>query len=273
MELVRALVLGIVQGLTEFIPVSSSGHLLLVPALFDWSDQGLAFDAGLHGGTLLALLVYFQADWRRLVAGGWRGLRSNGLAVQRYDADGRLLVLIALGTLPVAIVGLALNSWIEDNLREVWVVAVALAVVGVAMLAADRLGARSRGSGDIGLRDALVVGLAQTVALVPGVSRSGATITAGMSLGLDRPDAARFAFLLGTPAFVGAVILAVRDLTGGGETEFDEMAVGFVSSALVGFLAIGFLMRFLRTRTLMPFVYYRFAVVAATIAIAAMRAG
>ena len=273
MELVRAFVLGVVQGLTEFIPVSSSGHLILIPALFDWPDQGLAFDAGLHGGTLLALLVYFQGDWRRLLAGAWRSARGHGLAFNRYDPDGRLLALIVLGTVPVGVVGLVFNDWVEENLRKVWIVTVSLAVVSLVMLAADRFGRRTRAVGDVSARDAIFVGLAQTVALVPGVSRSGATICAGMALGLDRHEAARFAFLLGTPAFAGAALLAVVDLVQGNDFEFAEMALGFVTSAVVGLLAIGFLMRFLRTRTLIPFVAYRLAVVGAVAVIAAARAG
>lgn len=273
MELVRAFVLGIVQGLTEFIPVSSSGHLILVPALFDWPDQGLAFDAGLHGGTLLALLAYFHQDWRRLLAGGWHGLRVHGFAFDRYDDDGRLLALILLGTVPVGVAGLALNGWIEENLREVWIVTASLGSVSLLMFAADRLGPRTRRVGEVGLRDAIFIGLAQTVALVPGVSRSGATISAGMALGLERADAARFAFLLGTPAFAGAALLAVVDLFGESDIDVAEMATGLVTSAVVGLLSIGFLMRFLRTRTLMPFVYYRLAIVALVVVIAAARAG
>lgn len=273
MELVRAFILGVVQGLTEFIPVSSSGHLVLIPALFRWPDQGLAFDAGLHGGTLLALLIYFKSDWYRLLRGSWNGLRHHGVRFDRYEPDGRLAVLIALGTLPVGVIGLAFNGWIEDNLREVWIVTVALAGVALLMLAADRLGTRYRTVGDIGLRDAMVVGLAQAAALIPGVSRSGATISAAMALGLNRYDAARFAFLLGTPAFAGAALLAVSDLVGASDIDVAQMALGFVTSAAVGLLAIGILMRFLRTRTLVPFVLYRLGVAAAVLVIAAARGG
>jgi undecaprenyl-diphosphatase len=270
-DLVRAIVLGVVQGLTEFLPISSSGHLILVPALFDWPDQGLAFDVGLHVGTLLALLVYFWRDWWQMAASGLGDLRYHGLRLREYAFPSRLLLLIALGSVPAAVVGFALSGWIEENVRQPWLVAIMLACFGFVMLYADRTARRTRGVEGIGVRDALFVGVAQACALIPGVSRSGATISAGLLAGLRRDDAARFAFLLGTPAFVGAALLKANDLIGESSVDTGEMLVGMAVSALVGLAAIHFLLRFLRTRTLVPFVCYRWGVAVVTLAIGAYR--
>lgn len=257
MDLLHAIVLGVVQGLTEFLPVSSSGHLILVPKLFGWDDQGLAFDVGLHAGTLVALLAYFWRDWATMALCGLDDLRNRGLAVRRYQQPSKLLLLIALGSIPAAIAGLAFNSWIEDNLRQPWLVALMLIAVGVVMLIADRGSRRNRSVGDLGIADAIVIGVSQAFALFPGVSRSGATISTGLVRGLDRESAARFAFLLGTPAFVGAALLKFKDLTGDA-VDSTDLAVGFLTSALVGFAVIHFLLGFLRRRSLTAFVIYRF---------------
>ncbi|MGD9935813.1 MAG: undecaprenyl-diphosphate phosphatase, partial [Dehalococcoidia bacterium] len=214
MDLLRAVVLGVVQGLTEFLPVSSSGHLILVPSLFGWDDQGLAFDVGLHAGTLVALLAYFWRDWATMTFCGLDDLRHHGPSVRRYQQPSRLLLLIVLGSVPAAVAGLALNGWIEENLRQAWLVALMLIFVGALMLIADRRSRLDRSLHDLGVVDAVLVGLAQAVALIPGVSRSGATISTGLVRGLDREAAARFAFLLGTPAFAGAALLKFKDLTG-----------------------------------------------------------
>lgn len=271
MDLVRAIVLGIVQGLAEFLPISSSGHLILVPALFNWEDQGLAFDVGLHGGTLLALLVYFWRDWYTMAGSGLRDLHRHQFRFALYSKPGQLLWLIALGSVPAAVAGFLFNGWIEENVRQPWLVAIALAVVGAVMLVADRSSRRERTVEDVGLRDAVLIGMAQAVALIPGVSRSGATISAALFRDFDRDAAARFAFLLGTPAFVGAAVLKASDLASLSGSETRDLAVGFVCSAVVGFLAIHVLLRFLRTRSLLPFVLYRFGVAALTLVIGAIR--
>ena len=271
MDLLRAAVLGIVQGLTEFLPVSSSGHLILVPALFRWPDQGLSFDVGLHLGTLLALLVYFWRDWVTMAAAGVVDLRAHGLRMRHYRPESRLLWLLALGSVPAAVAGLLFNHWIEDNVRQPWLVAITLAGVATVMLVAERRSRLMRRLDDVNVLDAVIVGAAQACALIPGVSRSGATMTAGLFRNLSRNDAARFAFLLGTPAFVGAALLKSNDLAGGSGREFDQLAIGFACSAVVGFLAIHLLLRYLRTRSLVPFVYYRYGVAALTLLIAAIR--
>jgi undecaprenyl-diphosphatase len=271
MELIRAAILGIVQGLTEFLPVSSSGHLILVPSLFRWPDQGLAFDVGLHLGTLLALLLYFWRDWYVMLRHGAGDLRRHQLRVRSYRTESRLLLLLALGSVPTAVVGLLFDDWIEANVRQAWLVAIMLAVFGTVMLIADRRSRLERTAGDIGVTDIMLIGLAQACALIPGVSRSGATMSMGLFRHLTRNDAARIAFLLGTPAFVGAGLLKASDLTGDADISVAQFMVGFGSSAIVGFLAIHFLLRYLRTRSLLPFVVYRYGVAALTLGIGLIR--
>lgn len=270
MDLLRAVVLGIVQGVTEFLPVSSSGHLILIPALFNWPDQGLAFDVGLHLGTLTALLVYFWRDWWGMATSALRDLARHGARVRLHRSESQLLWLIALGTIPAGVAGLLLDDWIEENVRQPWLVAAMLASVGAVMFVADRRARLQRTVADIGVVDAAIVGVAQACALIPGVSRSGATITAGLFRGLSRGDSARFAFLLGTPAFVGAALVKAPDLAES-DGQLLELGFGFGCSAFVGLLAIHFLLRLLRTRTLVPFVLYRFGVAAVTLVIAGIR--
>jgi undecaprenyl-diphosphatase len=270
-ELLRALILGIVQGLTEFIPVSSSGHLILVPALFRWPDQGLAFDVGLHAGTLLAVLAYFRADWlrilRSLVADASRGVAAFG----EHSPETRLFAMLVVASLPVAIVGFALRGWFEDNVREPWAVAVMLIVFGAALLAADRLPERRSDASKLPWGHALFVGVAQTFALIPGVSRSGVTISAARAAGLSRQESARFSFMLGTPAIAGGALLATADFLGASSQDLGELIVGFVTSAVVGWLAVAFLMRFLQSRSYASFVLYRWGVAVVTLAIAGLR--
>lgn len=271
MDFLRAAILGIVQGLTEFLPVSSSGHLVLIPALFGWDDQGLSFDVGLHLGTLLAILVYFWRDWAEMISVGTVDLVRYQFRFRLHRRPSQFLWLLALGSIPAAVVGALFNDWIEDHVRQPWLIAITLAVVGAVMLYADRRGTRERGMASIGIADAVVIGVAQACALIPGVSRSGATMTTALFRGLDRNDAARFAFLLGTPAFVGAAALKASDLAGESSTQLSELAVGFACSAVVGFLVIHFLLRYLRTRSLAVFVWYRFVVAALTLIIAGIR--
>jgi undecaprenyl-diphosphatase len=256
MESLRAVVLGIVQGLTEFLPVSSSGHLILVPWFFNWPDQGLAFDVGLHLGTLLALLLYFWRDWVGMARSTLGDLRAR-TPTSALSPQSRLLGLIVIGSVPAGVAGLLFNDWIEANVREPWLVAVLLIVMGFAMLAAEAVSQRTRTMGQIGLLDAVLIGAAQACALIPGVSRSGATISMGLVRNLDREAAARFAFLLGTPAFVGAALLKSQDLAAESSSELGALAAGFACSFITGIAVIHFLLRFLRQRSLMTFVVYR----------------
>ncbi|MEJ5222737.1 MAG: undecaprenyl-diphosphate phosphatase, partial [Tepidiforma sp.] len=168
MDLVRAVILGIVQGVAEFLPISSSGHLILVPALFGWEDQGLAFDVGLHGGTLLALLAYFWRDWYVMFRTGLADLARHGARVSAWRTDTRLLWLLAIGSVPAAVAGLLFDDWIEAHVRQPWLVAIMLALMGTVMLAADSLAPKRRPMASVGILDAVVIGVGQAFALIPG---------------------------------------------------------------------------------------------------------
>jgi undecaprenyl-diphosphatase len=261
----QALVMGIVQGLTEFLPVSSSGHLVIVPFLFGWNDAfltSLAFSVMLHMGTLVALLVYFRDDWARLIPAGFAAVRDRSF---RSDPDRRLAGLLVAATVPGALAGLLFNDVIENQFRQVGLVALMLVVGGVILFAADRVGRRSRAIADITFPVAVGVGAAQAIALIPGISRSGISISAGRLAGLDREAAARFAFLMATPITAGAGIFELRKLlTGeaGVQIELVPLLVGMVAALLSGLAAIHFMLRYLRTRSLDVFVLYRFVLAA-----------
>lgn len=262
-DLLKAAILGTVQGLTEFLPVSSTGHLIIVEDLLnvDQETYGLDFDAALHLGTLLALLVFFGHTWIDLFNGGVRTVRDRSFA----DPQGRLAWLIVLGTVPAAVLGLLFESEIEHAFRSPALVATMLLVFSGVFVLAERIGRRTRPIASLNWVDSLVVGFAQSVALVPGVSRSGATICAGLFRDVRREDAARFAFLLSAPIIAGAASSqmpgVVQDFVDGefGRDEFAFFVTGFLFSAVVGYWSIRFLLRYLVTNTLMPFVYYRVA--------------
>jgi len=261
----QALVMGIVQGLTEFLPVSSSGHLVLVPFLFGWDDPfitSLAFSVMLHLGTLVALLGYFWADWVRLIPAGLAAVRDRSF---RGDADRRLAWLLVAATIPAAVAGAIFNDVIEAQFREVGLVALMLVVGGVILFVADRIGARSRAIADVTFPVAVGIGGAQALALIPGISRSGISISAGRFAGLDREAAARFAFLMATPVTAGAIVFETRRLVTGeaGVTvEPVPLLVGMLAALLAGLAAIHFTLRYLRTHSLDIFVWYRFVLAA-----------
>jgi len=262
---VQALVMGIVQGLTEFLPVSSSGHLILVPWLFGWTDpfiNSLAFSVMLHMGTLIALLVYFRADWFRLVPAGLATIRDRSFAGQ---ADRKLAWLLVVATIPAAIAGFLLNDLIETSFRQVGLVVVMLVIGGVVLWLADHLGPQTKHIKDVGFPLAFGLGVAQSLALIPGISRSGVSISAGRFAGLNRESAARFSFLMATPVTLGAGIFEARKLlTGeaGVQVEVLPLLVGLVSAMVGGLIAIRFMLTYLRTRSLDVFVWYRFALAA-----------
>ena len=260
----QAVVLAVVQGLTEFLPVSSSGHLILVPRLLGWPDQGLAFDVAVHVGTLLAVLLYFRRDLWPLLRGLLRWLSGD-----RQDAEGRLAVNLLLGTIPVGIVGLFLSRWIEANLRSPFVVAFQLAVFGIVLWLVDRFGRRSRGEFEVTLPQALLIGLGQALALVPGTSRSGITMTMGLLCGLTRDAAARFAFLLAIPGIgLAGAYEGYKVVTGAVATvPVNEMLIGAIVSALVGFACIHVFLRFIARIGFAPFMWYRLALAAAVVAL------
>ena len=266
----QAIVLGIVQGLAEFLPVSSSAHLLIVPWLLGWESPGLAFDAALHLGTLAAVLVYFWRDLTAMALAFPRAARNPAAILRSRAPDDvmpRLSLLIALGAVPGLVAGLLGAEAIDavyhpDGVTPdgvIVAVAAALIALGLLLLWAERTAQHVRGMGSLTVRDALVIGLAQAAALIPGVSRSGATITAGLFRGLTRADAARFSFLLGTPIVAAAGAKGLLDtLTAGlGAVSVEVMAVGLAASALAGFAAIWGLLRYLQRASTMVFIVYR----------------
>ena len=259
-SLIQALVMGVVQGLTEFLPISSSGHLIIVPFLLGWDDafiNSLAFSVMLHIGTLFALLVYFRSDWMALVPAGLAAARDRSF---KGDPNRRLAWLLVAATIPAAIAGLLLGDLIETAFREVGLVAVTLVVGGGILWLADRQGSRDKGVNDVGLRIALGIGIAQAAALVPGISRSGISISAARFAGLDRTAAARFSFLMATPVTAGASLFELRRLIAGEagvSIDVGALVVGMVAAFVAGAVAIGGLLRYLRSSSLEVFVWYR----------------
>lgn len=255
MTWLQIVVLAVVQGLTEFLPVSSSGHLVLVPSFFGWGDQGLAFDVAVHFGSLLAVCVFFRNDILALLRG------SLQVASLRVDSpESRLALGLALGTIPAAIAGLTLAGWIEENLRDPRVIVYTLAGYAVLMIVADRYGRSERNIADVRLVDAFLVGCAQALALVPGTSRSGVTITAGRILGFSRQDAARFSFLLSVPVILLASAYKTIELVSGDDAvPWAELGIGVLISSIVAYLSIEFFMRFVSRIGLLPFAVYRIA--------------
>lgn len=258
MTWLQIIVLAVVQGLTEFLPISSSGHLVLVPNAFGWADQGLAFDVAVHFGSLIAVCVFFRRDIAGLIGGGMQLLRFKNETVHS-----RLALGIGIGTIPAAVAGLALAGWIEVNLRDPSVIVGTLAGYGLLMLLADRYGRRDRNVSHVGLKDAIIIGIAQALALVPGTSRSGVTITAGRILGFARQDAARFSFLLSVPVILLAASYNMLGLLlGDAPVPWLELGVGVAVSCIVAYLSIEFFMRFVSRIGLLPFAIYRFVLAA-----------
>jgi len=257
MSLFQVVVLAVVQGFTEFLPISSSAHLALAPWLLGWPDQGLTFDIALHFGTLAAVLIYFFRDWLQLLAMGF-GIRYT--PNPELARNPRLLWLIALATVPVGVAGVLFEDHVESTLRSPLVIGSMLIAVGLLMAVADRLGTRKKGIGAVSFTDAMTIGAAQALAIVPGTSRSGVTITSALFRGVDREAAARFSFLLSTPAIGGAAVLAFFDLVEQGGIEpgmVTAFVIGILISAGTGCLVIGGLLRYLRRHSLKFFVYYR----------------
>ena len=254
----QVIVLAIVQGLTEFLPISSSGHLVLVPAFFGWTDQGLAFDVAVHFGSLIAVLLFFRKDIVALLRGSVEVL---GLNVKTIES--RMALGIGLGTIPAAIAGLLFADWIAANLRSPMVVVYTLAGYAILMVLADRFGRKSREIASVQIKDAVLIGLAQALALVPGTSRSGVTISAAMALGFERQDAARFSFLLAVPVILLATLYSLYGLL---STDIDvawgQIAIGVTVSAIVAYLSIEFFMRFVSRIGLLPFAVYRLGLAA-----------
>jgi undecaprenyl-diphosphatase len=263
--IVQALIMGVAQGLTEFLPVSSSGHLIVVPFLLGWDDAfitSLAFSVMLHIGTLVALLIYFRDDWLRLIPAGLAAIRDRSF---RDDPDRKLAWLLVAATLPAALVGALFSDIFETQVRQIGLVALTLVVGGAILWIADHVGARSKGMQDVSFPVAVGIGAAQAIALIPGISRSGISISAGRLAGLEREAAARFAFLMATPITGGAILFEARKLmTGEAGVTIDAgpLIAGLLASFVAGIIAIRVMLGYLRTRSLDVFVIYRFVLAA-----------
>jgi undecaprenyl-diphosphatase len=263
----EAIVLGLVQGLTEFLPISSTGHLRIVPAFAGWDDPGAMFTAVIQLGTMLAVVIYFWHDLVRITAAWGRSFRAPEL---RSTLDARLGWYIALATIPIGVFGLAFKDQIETGARNLYLIGVVLIALGLILLAAEVVGSKARGLDEVDRKDAIWVGLAQALALIPGTSRSGATITAGLFLGMERAAAARFSFLLSIPAVVLSGLYGLTDLIAGDEdVSYGALVVATVFAFVSGYASIAFLLRFLVRHSTLVFVVYRVVLGAVVIALAA----
>lgn len=255
MSIFQAIVLGVVQGVTEFLPISSTAHLRIVPALLGWGDPGAAFSAIIQLGTVAAVIIYFWRDLLKLAAAFFTGL-AHRKPFETVDA--RLAWYVLIGTIPVGIAGILFKKAIEGSLRSLYVIAAAMMALGVVLFLAERLAQHQRSISEMTMRDGIIIGLCQAVALIPGSSRSGTTITGGLALGLKREDAARYSFLLSIPANTAAGIFQLKQILHAVDRPSTTiLTVGTVVSFAVGMLAIAGLLRFLRTRTTLVFVVYR----------------
>lgn len=262
MEIFAAAILGIVQGLTEFLPISSSAHLILVPWFLGWKPEGLAFDVSLHVGTALAVIVFFWRDWIRLARELILGIRERK---PLSNPDRRLAWYLVVGTLPAMVAGLFLENTIERQLRSPLIIVFTLAILAVFLFWAERRSRQDRTIENYNWGDALSIGFSQAIALIPGVSRSGITMTTAMMRNSTRTSAARFSFLLSTPVIAGAGILqllrlfkmVMHPIQGMEAVHWNAMGVGFVCAAISGFFCIRYFLRYLQTKSFMPFVVYR----------------
>lgn len=266
-DFLQAVVLGIIQGLTEFLPISSSAHLRIFPELVGWGDPGAAFTAVVQIGTELAVLLFFRKDiWR--IASMW--VRSLFHAEYRGHLDARMGWFIILGSLPIVVLGIALKDVIEEDFRSLWIIGAMLIVMGIVLGIADRIGGTDKTLKQLTLRDALLMGFAQALALIPGVSRSGATLSMGRFLGYDRETATRYAFLLAIPAVIGAGLFELKEIPHGDNLYgWGPTLVATVVSFVVGYAAIAWLLKYVTTHSYTPFVIYRIALGTLTLALVA----
>jgi undecaprenyl-diphosphatase len=286
MLILQAILLGILQGLTEFIPISSSAHLIIIPWLFGWQDPALtslSFDVGLHLGTLLAVLVFFASDWWRYLKAGIASLVEHKIGA---DRDRAFAWLFVVATIPGAVAGLLGESKIDAlfhtpgqpvAMAAMITLAIIIALLGLVLLLADRLARHMRSINTLSLKDAILIGCAQALAIFPGVSRSGSTITAGLALGLKRDAAARFSFMLSAPIIAGAGLVSLLDvihqLRSGAlpPSEFALFPIGIIFAAVSGFVCIKYLLRYLQQNSVVIFVYYRWALAILVILVAVLR--
>lgn len=264
MDIIHAIILALMQGITEFLPVSSSAHLILLPELLGWPDQGLAFDVAVHIGTLLAVLVFLKKELKQIIPawfGGWRGLNWN--------AHGMLAWMVVLGTVPVGLVGLFASGFIENHLRAAWVIGLSTLLFGLLLGWADRKGdTNTKAIEQLSWRQVLIVGAAQALALIPGTSRSGITMTALLSLGYSRVASAKFSFLLAVPAIALPGLLKAEELlTSASTVDWIPLIIGVLVSALTAFLCMEWFMRFIQKVGMRPFVIYRIILAAIIFAV------
>jgi undecaprenyl-diphosphatase len=268
-DLLQAVVLGVVQGLTEFLPISSSAHQRIVPALLGWEDPGAAFTAVTQLGTEAAVVIFFWRDLCRIAATWLRSLRDPSL---RAHSDARLGWYLIVATIPIGVLGLAFETEIETGARDLWLIGSTLILFALVLGYADRVGRHERSIEELSVRDGVLIGLAQSLALIPGVSRSGATMSAGLLLGLRRPAAARFGFLLAIPAVVASGLFQLQGILSGeegGDEPFAYVAVATVISFAVGYAAIAWFLRYLASHSVGVFVGYRIVLGAAVLALVA----
>jgi len=255
LDFLQAVVLGLIQGLTEFLPISSSAHLRILPEWFGWGDPGAAFTAVIQIGTELAVLLYFRHDIWRI---GTTWFKSIYRPEFRGHIDARMGWYVIIGSVPIVVLGVLLKDVIERDFRNLWIIATTLIVMGLVLGVADRLGKQDRDLKQVGMKHAVLLGVAQSLALIPGVSRSGATISMGLFLGLKREAATRFAFLLAIPAVVGAGLFELKDVPNGDNNYgWGPTIVATIVSFLVGYVAIAWLLKYISTHSYTPFVIYR----------------
>ena len=252
----QAIVLGISQGLTEFLPISSTAHTLIVSKLLGWPDPGAAFTAVTQVGTELAVVIYFRQDIARILKAWFASLTNK---TERANPDAKMGWYVIIGTIPIGIAGLAFKSSIETTARNLWLVAATLIVMGILLGLADRYARHTKSETDINTKNAVLFGFGQALALIPGVSRSGATITAGLAMGFKRDVAARYSFLLAIPAVFASAALTAGDISSDSFVNWPATIVATIVAFVVGYFVIASLMKYLQTRTFLPFVIYRIA--------------
>ena len=262
MSTLQAAILGLVQGLGEFLPISSSAHLVLIPWLFKWNDPGLTFDIALHIGTLIAVAIYFWKDWLKLITKGLTDIRST---------EGKLFWYLVAATIPGAVVGFLLEKKAETIFREPVLIATMLILLGVLLYWADRKSVKHIEMNRITFRISLFIGLSQALAIIPGVSRSGITMTMGLLMGLTREGAARFSFLLAAPIIFGAALVKLPFLISNPSIITINFIIGILVSFVIGILSIGFLLRYVQTKNFLPFAWYRFILGSLVIVIVLIR--
>jgi len=262
LTILQAVILGLAQGLGEFLPISSSAHLVLIPWILRWTDPGLTFDVALHVGTLVAVIIYFWKDWWQLIIKGFTDVRSE---------KGRLFWYLVVATVPGAIAGFLLEKKAETLFRSPLLIAIMLILMGIFLYWSDHRSSKNMEMNNITLRTSLLIGISQAVAIIPGVSRSGITMTTGLLMGLTREGAARFSFLLSTPIIFGAAMVKLPGVLSNPSAITIDFTIGMAVSCITGIASIGFLLRYVQTKDFLPFVWYRFVLGVLVIVITMVR--